>query len=139
MAVFAVCGILLTGRLGTPDAFALWAALIPLLVILCQAGTYWLLARTWVGVARMPAALAGVFRGLRIADVVLLVIGLVGVIVWWPANLAVALGVLAVWAFGVIEYLNYFVVRLSYPVTSWFRRVGEARRPQLVQDMIDAV
>jgi hypothetical protein len=45
------------------------------------------------------------------------------------------MGVLAVWVFGVLEYVNYFVVRLAYPLGRWFTTVGEWRTPRLVQDL----
>ena len=43
--------------------------------------------------------------------------------------------VLAISLFGVVEYVNYFVVRLAYPVHGWSRRVREWRSPRLVQDL----
>lgn len=123
-------------RLEGPDDYAaLWSALAPLLVILVQAGFYWLLARTWVERAPIPAAVAGIYRVFRIADIVLLSSGLVGILVWWPDNLGAALLVTVVWSFGVVEYLNYFLVRLSYPVDRWFTSVGQWRAPRLVQDV----
>lgn len=117
------------------DAAALWAALVPLLMVLVQAGSYWLMAITWVEKSSMPTGLAGAYRVFRIADSVLLFAGLVGVIVWWPDQLGPALAILGVWIFGVIEYVNYFVVRLSYPVSRWSHMVGQRRIPQIVQDL----
>ena len=38
---------------GPHDSAALWSALAPLLVVLVQAGVYWLLARGWVEQAPM--------------------------------------------------------------------------------------
>lgn len=125
-----------TPRLQNPlDAVALWSAVIPLLAVLVQAGVYWLKARSWVGRAAMPAELARLYRRLRGANVVVLALGLVGIIVCWPENLAGALVVLAVWVFAVIEYLNYFVVRLAYPLGEWFTKVRQRRVPTLVRDM----
>ena len=45
------------------------------------------------------------------------------------------MGVVAVWAFGVAEYANYFVARLAYPLQRWPFEVGKLRRPQLVHDL----
>ena len=45
---------------------------------------------------------------------------------------------LLVWAFGALEYVNYFVVRLSYPLAEWFVLVGRRRRPVLVRDVARA-
>jgi hypothetical protein len=132
----AVAGGTVGPRLGGPtDVAALWSALTPLVVILVQAGVYWLAARRWVERGTMPAAVAAVYRMFAVGDVALLVAGLIGVIVWWPESVWTALGVLGVWAFGVIEYVNYFVVRLAYPARRWFAMVGQWRTPQLIRDV----
>ena len=117
------------------DRLALWSALVPLLVVLVQAGVYWLAARSWVGHHPMPVFMRGVYRVCRILDVALLAAGLVGIIVWFPAGIAAALAVVAVWLFGVIEFVNYFVVRLSYPARHWLSTVRQLRTPRLVRDM----
>lgn len=136
-AVFcAVAVFLLTPRLlDERGVRALWSALIPLLLVLVQAGAFWLLARGWVGRAPMPASLGNAFRAFRILDIGALTLGLVGVLIWMPDGIGWGAVVSAVWLFGVIEYLNYFVVRLSYPPAQWPRRIGRWRRPQLVQDL----
>lgn len=103
------------------DALAFWSALVPLLVILVQAGVYWLLARRWVGQGTMPPGLAATYRGFRALDAVLLLAGLVGIIVWFPVHPFAAIGIPFVWLLGVIEYVNYFVVRLAYPPSVWFK------------------
>lgn len=132
----ALAAFVVVPRLEHPAAAgALWSALIPLLVILAQAGAYWLLARRWVNVERMPVALAALYGVFRWLNVVLLAAGLFGVILWWPQPIGVALLCLGVWLFGVIEYLNYFVVRLSYPFTEWFAKVGQWRVPRLMRDV----
>lgn len=120
---------------GEHEHLALWAALIPLLAVLVHGGAYWLLARSWVGRATMPRPLARVFRLFRVLDLVLLAIGLIGVIVWLPSDVGLAILVVFVWLFGVVEYLNYFVVRLSYPAQHWLQRVGQWRAPRLMQDV----
>ncbi|WP_448003308.1 hypothetical protein [Agromyces bauzanensis] len=117
------------------DAAALWSALIPLLIVLVQAGAYWLAARSWVEHGRMPAGWASTYRMFRVADAGMLATGLLGVIVWWPESVGARLVVLAVWTFGVLEYVNYFVVRLAYPISRWLTTVGQWRTPQLVQDL----
>lgn len=135
--VFAVvASTLVMPRLGGPDdPAALWSALVPLLVVLVQAGTYWLLARTWVEKEPMPAVVAGVYRAFRVVDAILLGAGLVGILVWWPGQIGTVVLVLAVWIFGVVEYINYFLVRLAYPVDRWFTLVGQWRAPRLIQDL----
>lgn len=133
---FVVAGVVVVSRGWSDDsARALWSALIPLLVVLVQGGAYWLLARRWVTLAPMPTGLARVFRVLRAVDPVVLGAGLVGVVTWWPASATEAALVAFVWLFGVIEYVNYFHVRLAYPVSQWFSRVRQWRTPQLVKDL----
>ncbi|MBD1593708.1 hypothetical protein HC744_16885 [Arthrobacter sp. S1_S22] len=117
------------------DQVALCSALAPLLIILVQAGAYWLLARNWVELHPMPARFANTYRAFRISDVALLAAGLVGVLVWWPPHLGAALLVTAVWGFGAVEYVNYFLVRLAYPAGKWFTTVGQWRVPQLMKDL----
>lgn len=122
-------------RLGEPDdRLALWSALVPLLVVLLQGGVYWLAARTWVGQRTMPAGMAAVYGAFRLLDPALLVAGLVGVLVWWPSSSWAAALVLGVWFFGVVEYVNYYVVRLAYPLGET-RKIAERRPPRLVVDV----
>ena len=136
-AVFAVVAIsVVMPRLEVPqDSAALWSALTPLLIILVQAGAYWLLARNWVERAPMPTSLAALYRAFRVLDAGLLVASLVGVLVWLPDPVGVALAIVVVWIFGVVEYVNYFVVRLSYPIRRLPFVVGQWRTPRLVQDL----
>lgn len=117
------------------DAVAMWCALIPLLVVLIQAGAYWLLARTWVARTPMPRSIAMLYRAFRVIDVGVVLLGLVGVVVFLPEALGLALAVLAVWVFGAIEYMNYFVARLSYPLWRWPALVGQWRTPRLIRDL----
>ncbi len=120
---------------GPTGALPLWFALGPLVVILLQAGAYWLLALGWVGRAVMPRGVAATYAALRILDPALLLVGLLGLVVTWPATAPVAWSLLGIWGFAVIEYVNYYVVRLSYPPLAWFARVGQWRTPRLVQDL----
>jgi hypothetical protein len=136
-ALVAVSGALPVARSGAGQR-ALWSALIPLLVILVQAGVYWLLARRWVGRAPMPAAIAAAYRLFRVLDPVLLAAGLAGAVVFGPSGGGAVL-VAGVWLLGVVEYVNYFVVRLAYPLRQWPSRVTRWRTPQLVQDLDAAV
>jgi hypothetical protein len=69
---------------GQDDKAALWSALVPLIVVLVQAGAYWLLARSWVERAPMPPAVARLYRAFRTADPVMLAAGLVGILLWLP-------------------------------------------------------
>jgi hypothetical protein len=125
--VFALVAITLVfpSLSGPRGKAALGSALAPLLTILVQAGAYWLLARNWVERRPMSAGLAAAYRTFRIFDVVLLAAGLVGVLMWWPPHPGTALLVTAVWGFGAVEYVNYFLVRLVYPFGKWFTTVGQ--------------
>lgn len=138
-AMFAVvAAVSVAPRLDERAGVALWAALVPLLVILVQAGTYWLSARTWVAKAPMPSTIAAAYRGFRIADPALLVLGGLVLAWFWPTSPIAGGFVVGVWAFGVVEYLNYFVVRLAYPARAWFSVVGQWRTPRLVKDLRSA-
>lgn len=117
------------------DRLALWSALIPLLLVLAQAGAYWLLARSWVERHPMPPPIRRVYRFCRVVNVALLVGGACGAIVWCPDGLGTGLGVIFVWLFGAVEYVNYFWIRLSYPPHVWLSTVGQLRTPRLVQDL----
>lgn len=137
-AAFCVAAAVLQLRLMGTEKPALWIALFPLILILWQAGAYWLLARSWVGKGSMPSGVAAVYRVFRVLNVLMLVASLVLVGLYLPSRVPVQVLVLAVWVFAVVEYVNYFVVRLAYPMSQWFNRVGEWRTPRLVADLQSA-
>ncbi len=120
------------------DVAAFWSALAPLLLVLLHGGSYWLLARRWVGTSRMPVRLARTFWVLKWVNLVALVGGLVGIVAWWPSSWLVVVLVLFTWGFGAVEYLNYFVVRLSYPARAWLSEVRRFRTPRLMRDIRQA-
>jgi len=130
-AVFALFAAPAVIRAGLPAA-PVWSALAPLLVVLVQAGVYWLVRS---GTHRLPTPMAATYRVLRVADAGLLALGLVGIVLWRPAGPLASAAVLAVWLFGVIEFANYFVVRLAYPPTQWLAQVGRRRTPRLMKDL----
>lgn len=110
-----------------------------LVLILSQAGAYWLLARTWVQLRPMPRRLARLYRGCQVLDVFVLVgtgayIAVQLFRTRWSAGPAAAL-----WLFAVAEFTNYYIVRLSYPWGRWFTMVGRWRTPRLIQDLRAAV
>jgi hypothetical protein len=113
---------------------AIWLALAPLVLVLAQAGAYWLLRSRSLG-RPLPRAVAATYFFLRFFNVVALVVCLCAAMWWWPSDPVVATLAAAAWIFGLIEYLNYFVVRLSYPRTRWFAEVGRRRTPQLLKDL----
>lgn len=132
--VFAAVGVQVAPGLEELGDWALWAALTPLIIVLVQAGGFWLLARSWVRRATMSTVLAKVYVGFGVCDVLLLLGGLIGVVAWAP-NQWWLLGFMLVWLFGLVEFVNYFVVRLAYPARTWHTRVGNWRRPQLMVDV----
>lgn len=140
-AVFgAVAAASVGPRLDGTARAALWSAVVPLLLVLLQGGAYWLLARRWVlGPRTMPVRLAAVYRAFSVANLVVLAAGLAGIGLWWPDTWPAAGTVMVVWVFGLIEYLNYFVVRLSYPLGRWRAGVRRWRTPRLVVDVRAAV
>jgi len=87
----------------------------------------------------MPFGVAATYHLLRVLDAGLLTAGLCAVIVWWPNQTVASIFVMTVWLFGLVEYINYFHVRLSYPLRRWFTTLGQWRTPQLVKDMRSAV
>ncbi|QOR72178.1 hypothetical protein IM660_08090 [Ruania alkalisoli] len=133
-AAFAVAYLLLRDRFTGDEQLALGAALTPLLLILVQAGFYWLLARHWMGVRVMPPALAGAYSALRWINPIVLAVSL-GVLVWHASTIGTAVLGAGLWLFAVIEHLNYYVIRLAYPASQWLSGVGQRRTPQLMNDV----
>lgn len=133
-AVFAGAATFVVGLLA-PSNVGVWIALAPLLLILVQGGMFWLVAVRWVGGGVMPRPLVQLYRLFRIVDPLLLVAAAVGAVWWRPEPIGWVLMAAGIWLFAVIEYLNYFVVRLSYPVRSWWSTVTQWRTPRLVMDV----
>ncbi|MEO8829180.1 hypothetical protein [Lapillicoccus sp.] len=110
-------------------------ALAPLLLILCQAGAYWLLARSWVKVGSMPRPLALLYRVFRVLNVVVILAAGLYIVLNLPDAPVMAVLTVVVWLFAVVEFVNYYVLRLSYPINKWFHQVGRWRTPQLIRDI----
>lgn len=107
----------------------------PLVVVLCQAGAYWLMARGWVTVRPMPRGLARMYRAFKTLDLLVLVAAGTYIALHlensgWAGPLA-----LGTWLFAIVEFVNYYVVRLSYPCHAWLDKVGQWRTPRLIQDV----
>ncbi|WP_151523945.1 hypothetical protein [Serinicoccus kebangsaanensis] len=134
--VFVVLAWSVLGPRWSSDArVTLWWALGPLVLVLVQAGTYWLLARSWVRTGTMPTGWARAYRAFRVLDPLLLALGLLMILVRGADGPGPVVLTLGVWVFAVLEYVNYFVVRLAYPPTTWHREVTRWRVPRLVQDL----
>lgn len=125
-AVFAVVS------LGAPDI--VWAGVAPLVVVLAQAGGYWLLARRWVPGGRMPKSVAMLYRVFRLANPLLLAATAIALLTNAVAAVAFVVAVGA-WTFAAVEHVNYYVVRLAYPPARWWTTVRRWRTPRLVRDL----
>lgn len=133
-AVFVGVALWHGAPLDTGGRLAVLGAVGPLAVVLVAAGTYWLLARRWVGVGVMPLGLACAYLALGVLAVILLAAGLAAVVAGAP-SLAWLVLLLLVWAFGVVEVVNYALRRLAFPAHRWVAGVAQGRVPQLAADV----
>lgn len=113
---------------------ALLFALAPLIVILIAAGIYWLIARHSIP-RPLPHGAARAYRALRLIVPVMLVACGLGAALTWPGLSPSAFLIVVIWLFAVAEYINYFLVRLSYPWAQWAGQVGRWSTPRLVRDV----
>ena len=112
---FWFCFFLLKNRLG--DVNSLVTILYPLSLltfILLQGSIYWAilirrLSKPHFGSGNVPR----IYGGLRILDLILLISGF-PFIVWNTQSVQVAILAALIQLFAFIEWLNYFLVRLSY-------------------------
>lgn len=123
-------------RLGNAHAgVSFLVGVAPLVLVLSQAGAYWLLARAWVQVRPMPRRLARLYRAFQVLDVFVLLVAGAYIAVHLPSTRWAGALAVAVWLFAVVEFANYYLVRLSYPWDQWFTMVGQRRTPRLIQDL----
>ena len=124
------CFFLLKNRLG--DVNSLVTVLYPpslLTFILLQGSIYWAilirrLSKPQFGSGNVPR----VYGGLRILDLVLVIAGF-PFIVWNTQSVQVAIIAALTQLFALIEWVNYFLVRLSYslnPLVLW-RRIAKGK------------
>ncbi|WP_209324023.1 hypothetical protein [Brevibacterium renqingii] len=133
-AVFAVVPSNLAFVAADGAEAALWFALSPLIFVLVQAGTYWLLARHHLP-ETIPRGADRLSRGLRVLDPIVLFGCGIGIVAAWPGSSLSSVLIVFVWLFAVVEYINYFHVRLSYPWSTWTRQVGRRSTPRLARDL----
>lgn len=137
VAVFVYAALaVIAPRLGSTQAgVSFVVGVAPLILVLSQAGAYWLLARTWVLIRPMPRGLARLYRTFQVLDV--FVLAAAGTYIAFHLSSTRSAGVLtvAVWLFAVVEFANYYVVRLSYPWGHWLTMVGQWRTPRLILDV----
>ena len=122
---FWFCFFLLKNRLG--DVNSLVTILYPLSLltfILLQGSIYWAilvrrLSNPEFGNENVPK----IYGGLRILDLILIISGF-PFIVWNTQSFQVAILAMLIQLFALIEWINYFLVRLSYslnPLVLWKR------------------
>ena len=127
---FWLCFFLLKNRLG--DWNSLVTILYPLSLltfILLQGSIYWAilirkLSKFQFGSASVPK----LYGGFRILDLILLISGF-SFIVWNTQSVQVAVLAALIQLFALIEWVNYFLVRLSYslnPLVLW-RRIAKGK------------
>ena len=134
------CFFLLKNRLG--DWRNLVSILYPLSLltfILLQGSIYWAilirrLSNPQFGSVNVPR----IYGGLRILDLVLLILGF-PFIVWNTQSVQVAILATLIQLFALIEWVNYFLVRLSYslnPLVLWKRITkGKLEKSRIVKEL----
>ena len=127
---FWLCFFLLKNRLG--DVNSLVSILYPLSLltfILLQGSIYWaILIRRLFKPQFGSASVPKLYGGFRILDLILLISGF-SFIVWNTQSVQVAVLAALIQLFALIEWVNYFLVRLSYslnPLVLW-RRIAKGK------------
>lgn len=132
--IVAVAAFSVAPRLAPEDRLAFALSLVPLAAVLVQGTAYWWLAGGWAVGGRMGPGVAAAYRAFRVVDPVLWAGCLIAVVLLAPqAGAAVLCGIGLV--FGLVEYVNYYVARLSYPWTEWLGSVARWSTPRLVRDL----
>ena len=137
---FWFCFFLLKNRLG--DWMSLITILYPLSLltfILLQGSTYWAilirrLSNPQFGNGNIPK----IYGVLRILDLVLLISGF-PFIVWYSQSVRVAIIATLIQLFALIEWVNYFLLRLSYslnPLVLWKRITkGKLEKSRIAKEL----
>ena len=137
---FWLCFFLLKNRLG--DWKGLVTILYPLSLltfILLQGSIYWAiliirLSKPQFGSGSVPK----LYGGFRILDLVLLISGF-PFIVWNTQSFQVAILAMLIQLFALIEWINYFLVRLSYslnPLVLWKRITkGKLEKSRIAKEL----
>jgi len=137
---FWFCFFLLKNRLG--DVNSLVTILYPLSLltfILLQGSIYWAilirrLSNPEFGNENVPK----IYGGLRILDLILIISGF-PFIVWNTQSFQVAILAMLIQLFALIEWINYFLVRLSYslnPLVLWKRIAkGKLEKSRIAKEL----
>ena len=137
---FWLCFFLLKNRLG--DWKSLVTILYPLSLltfILLQGSIYWaILIRRLSNPQFGSSSVPKLFGVLRILDLVLVIAGF-PFIVWNTQSLQVAILATLIQLFALIEWLNYYLVRLSYslnPLVLWKRIAkGKLEKSRIAKEL----
>ncbi len=88
--------------------------LFVLSIILIQGSLYWWILLKRLSVPQFATKYTGkIYRIFKVIDVILLCIGL-PIIILNYSNIAVIIFAVFIWLFAVIEWINYYKIRLSY-------------------------
>lgn len=128
--VFAALYLHFQQRAGTPFGPGVLYPFLLLEFLLLQGSAYWLnrWLRLQAGSSANARNIRQTYRGLRLLNAALLLV--VPVVIWFDqVQLAwsVGLGV-----FALVEFINYFYWRLSYPVPEFLRRLASWNFPPSV-------
>ena len=137
---FWLCFFLLKNRLG--DWRSLITILYPLSLltfILLQGSTYWaILIRRLSNPQFENGNIPKIYGVLRILDLVLLISGF-PFIVWYSQSVRVAIIATLIQLFALIEWVNYFLLRLSYslnPLVLWKRITkGKLEKSRIAKEL----
>ena len=137
---FWLCFFLLKNRLG--DWKSLVTILYPLSLltfILLQGSIYWaILIRRLSNPQFGSGSVPKLYGGFRILDLVLLISGF-PFIVWNTQSFQVAILAMLIQLFALIEWINYFLVRLSYslnPLVLWKRITkGKLEKSRIAKEL----
>ena len=137
---FWLCFFLLKNRLG--DWNGLISILYPLSLltfILLQGSTYWaILIRRLSNHQFGNGNVRKIYGGFRILDLVLLISGF-PFIVWNTQSVRVAIIATLIQLFALIEWVNYFLIRLSYslnPLVLWKRITkGKLEKSRIAKEL----
>lgn len=137
---FWFCFFLLKNRLGVWNSLATILYPLSLLTfILLQGSIYWsILIRRLSNPQFGSGSVPKLYGGFRILDLVLLISGF-PFIVWNTQSVQVAIIVMLIQLFALIEWVNYFLVRLSYslnPLVLWKRIAkGKLEKSRIAKEL----
>ena len=137
---FWLCFFLLKNRLGDVNSIVIILYALSLLTfILLQGSIYWaILIRRLSKPQFGSASVSKLYCGFRILDLVLLISGF-PFIVWNTQSFQVAIIATLIQLFALIEWLNYYLVRLSYslnPLVLWKRIAkGKLEKSRIAKEL----